>query len=108
MGHDALAMMLLGVQRIRVVSQTGNRNAGLLDEIAHAPGLLVAQACHVEVRYSRVSTVRSARRPAHQLDAAEAFVGCEREDLFERQVRHNRADETDLHASLPYLFVVYI
>jgi len=100
MGDDTLAMLGVRVQRIRIVTEPGDRDAGLLDEIANPPGLLVAEVCHIDMGHAGVAAIRASRRPAHQFNAAKSLVGSEREDLVEGQVGEDRADETKLHTDL--------
>jgi hypothetical protein len=49
------------------------------------------------MRHPRVTAIRAAGRPAHQLDATEALVGREGENVVEAQVGQDGADKTKLH-----------
>ena len=67
------------------------------DQVADAAGLVVGEVGDVEVGDAGVAAVGPAGRPAHQLDAGEALVGGEGEDLLQRQVGQDGADEAELH-----------
>ena len=98
---DASAVGRVRVERVRVVAEAGDRHA-----VDLRPASRTRSACVVrEVRHVQVVTpayrrLGLARRPAHQFDAGEPLVGGERQDLFQRQVGQDGADETELHRVL--------
>jgi hypothetical protein len=81
--HDA-AMFRVGIERVRVIAQAGDGHAVLAQQFAHAAGVVVAEARHVEMGDAGVAAVGAAGRPAHQFHAGEALVMREGQHLFQR------------------------
>ena len=87
----------VGVERVGVITESGDGDAVDAHQVADMGRLLGREVGHVDVGHARIPAIGAAGRPAHQLDAAELLVGREGEDLFESQFRQDGTDEAELH-----------
>ena len=95
--RDEAAVGRVGVERVRIVAESRDSDAGLLDQLAQRPDARFAEVADVEVADAGIAALRPAGRPAHQLNAVEALVVSEGQNLVQRQVAEDRADEAELH-----------
>src|SRR5262249_52364440 len=94
---DGLTMIRVAVERVGIIAKAGNRHAVLPDQVPQLLGRVVGEIRHIQVAHACVSPARLARRPAHQLDAAEPFLGGKRQHFIQRQITENGRDESQLH-----------
>ena len=87
----------IGVERVGIIAEAGDGDAALRNQLADGRGPFVRQIAHIDVADAGIAAIRTARRPAHELDAAKPFVRREGHDLFQRQIAENGTDETKLH-----------
>src|SRR5208282_355481 len=95
------AVFDIGVERVGIVAQSGDRYAVLADQVSDAPRLFVARLGDVDVGNTGVAALGGAGRPAHELDASEALVAGEGEYIFEAEFGEDGTDETELHGVGP-------
>ena len=79
----AAAMVRIGMERIGIIAEPGDRHAGPIYQLQHARRLIVIDLGYVQMTDPGVAPIGFARRPAHQLNAGEPFVGGEGHDFFE-------------------------
>src|SRR5260221_222892 len=82
--HRAASMLGIGMKGIWIVAEPRDGDTRLSHEIAHPRHGAVIDLRHVQVRDPRVTPIRLARRPAHELDARKPLVRGDGKDLFER------------------------
>src|SRR5262245_52699398 len=98
MGGDGTAMFGVGVKRIGIITEAGQRDAAFAGQVADSAGIIVGEVGNVHVADPRIAPIGTARRPAHRFDAGETFVSGKGQDIFQRKFAEDGRDETELHA----------
>lgn len=84
-------------QAIRVVTQTADRHIRVGEFLLDCCDAGFIEFADIDVRDACVASVRSARGPAHDLDAAVAKPLADGDDFIERQFREDCRDKSELH-----------
>jgi len=85
------ALVRVGRERVGVVAQRRDGDAGALDEGAHPRGRVLVEPGDVDMGDAGVPPLGPSLGPAHHLHAVEAVVGRGLENLFEREIRQDSA-----------------
>jgi hypothetical protein len=102
MSDHALAMLGVGVERVRVVAQARDREALGGDLTGELRSLRGRQVRHVDVRRACVASDRSVgARPARDLDALEAVDRGPVDDVHQRRLGEGRGQQPEPHRAMP-------
>src|SRR3954467_14373806 len=86
------------MKRVRVVAETGDREALACDLVDDLTRLSVRQVRDVDVARPRVPPARPrGGRPARDLEALEAVAGCPIRDVDERRLGERRGEKAEPH-----------
>src|SRR6188508_712237 len=99
--RDLLAMLGVGMERVRVVAEAGDRQPLGRELVDDLRGLVVGQVLDVDVARASVAPRRSGRlRPAGDLEDLEVGAGRPVGDVHQRRIRERGGQEAELHASV--------
>ncbi len=94
--HHA-AMVRIGIERIGIISQSGDGDSMFANQFLNAACFLIAEIGHVDVSDAGVTAIGAALGPTHRLDAGKTLVGREFQNFLKAKLAQNRADKTELH-----------
>ena len=99
---DSLAMRWVGVERVRVVPETGDREAFAVDLVGDLASLPVGDVDDVDVARARIATIcAGALRPTGNLEDLETGGGGPVGNLHQRGVRERGSEKSESHHRPP-------